>query len=55
MAKNDAEELIKAGGELAELAKEELTEPSVALAKRREQLTEALIPNRTRTMIVMQF
>jgi peptide chain release factor 1 len=43
-AKNSAEELIKAGGELAELAQEELAETTAALAKNEEQLTEALIP-----------
>lgn len=43
-AKNSAEELIKSGGELAELAQEELTETTQALAKNEEQLTEALIP-----------
>jgi peptide chain release factor 1 len=43
-AKESAEELIKAGGELAELAQEELTETTTALTKNEEQLTEALIP-----------
>jgi peptide chain release factor 1 len=43
-ARNEAEELLKAGGELAELAQEELAETTQALAKNEEQLTEALIP-----------
>jgi peptide chain release factor 1 len=42
--RNEAEELVKAGGELAELAQEELTQTTEALAKNEEQLTEALIP-----------
>ncbi len=42
--KLEAEELISAGGELAELAQEELTETTSALALNEEKLTEALIP-----------
>jgi peptide chain release factor 1 len=43
-AKLEAEELISAGGELAELAQEELIETTSALAINEEKLTEALIP-----------
>lgn len=42
--KREAEELIKTGGELAELAREELEETINALVKNKEKLTEALIP-----------
>lgn len=42
--KVDAEELIKNGGELAELAKEELSETNNALKINEEKLTDALIP-----------
>lgn len=42
--KHEAEELSKGGGELAELAQEELSETSAAIAENEERLTEALIP-----------
>lgn len=43
-AQKDAEELIASGGELAELAQEELAETNAALSANQEKLTEALIP-----------
>lgn len=42
--KETAEGLVRSGGELAELAQEELTETIAALAINEEELTEALIP-----------
>lgn len=43
-AKESAEELTRNGGELAELAQEELTETTQSLAENEEKLTEVLIP-----------